>query len=230
MKGLLATIVFQLNIWLPQSNFVYSRIIKTKEIKVMKFKLPNQYRVGSVHKATNSHTGEKNTYKIKSIQYAEKTDNIIELKNYLNQEGFDFYFDDKGMGLFEQIVGPVINDIVNIHFTRGAILKLQNDNYKITIYDRGNGFELYRLEVFNQGQGLGSKFLNTLHRISCELDYPVFLKSGMPGNKTEYRSEEQYDARKEFYLKNNFNIIKNGVMPTFSNQQLVDAYYKNVVA
>ena len=33
MKGLLATIVFQLNIWLPQNNFVYSRIIKNKNNK-----------------------------------------------------------------------------------------------------------------------------------------------------------------------------------------------------
>ena len=41
MKGLLATIVFQLNIWLPQNNFVYSRIIKIKEIKVMKTQIEN---------------------------------------------------------------------------------------------------------------------------------------------------------------------------------------------
>jgi hypothetical protein len=195
----------------------------------MKFKLPNKYRVGAVIKTTSIHTGEKCIYRIESVTTVEKTQNLVELKHYLNQEGFEFNY-DTDRALIESVLRPINNDFINMHLTRGTILKLYNDDYNISIFDSGNRFELYRLEVFTRGVGLGSKFLNTLNRISCELDYPVFLKLGVPGNKMEYRGKEQVDIRSQFYLKNNFNIIRNGVIPILSNQNLVDTFYKNMVA
>ena len=181
----------------------------------------SKVRVGKVIKSRNNHTGEMMTIKIRSIKTVEKTDDLVELKNRLNQEGFEFEFND--IGMMEEF-RTTDDGVSHMNYTKGEMIKLYNNDYSISIYDNGNGFELYRLEVFNPGQGLGSKFIQVLNKISCEMDYPVFLKPGIPGNQYKYYG--QGESRFKFYLNNGFEVIKEHfMMPLLSNEKLINQFY-----
>ena len=180
------------------------------------------FEIGKVRKMKSSHDGRTMSVKPKSISHMPYSDDLIELNKRLQQEGFNSIIDKEVM-----LIDEIYTDnkgVTHINVNKGAFIKIYNNDYSISIYDKGNGFELYRLEVFNQGKGLGSKFLQILNKISCEMDYPVFLKPGNPGHQIKYVGQQ--DQRLKFYLKNGFNIIHDHAFaPTFSNEKIVNQFY-----
>jgi len=121
------------------------------------------------------------------------------------------------------------NDIKYVERIEGHIYKLYDDNFcSITLYPKDDGVELFRLEIFNQGRGYGSKMLQLFNHISCKLDVPMTLSPGVPGNKDEYMGNQ--DKRIEFYERNGFCKTNNHrLQPRMSNQCLVDQYYNNEI-
>ena len=179
-------------------------------------------KVGKVYKMKNNHTGQPVKMKVRSIKRTEKTEDLVDLHTKLNKKGYSFYF--KSIRIWDEFR---LDDrgVVHSDYIVGQMLKLYNDDYNITIYDTGKGFELSKLEVFNQNKGLGSKFLKDFNDISIELDYEIFVKPGVPGGKSDYDVDNK--QRINFYTKNGFSIIKEHFnSPLLSNKKIIDVYYE----
>ena len=70
----------------------------------------------------------------------------------------------------------------------------------ITILPKEKGIELYRLEMYKTGQGLGSSFIEIFNKISKETGIVIYLIPGDPGFSTEGDDEK----RRRFYHNHGF--------------------------
>jgi len=120
---------------------------------------------------------------------------------------------------------------MNVEKIIGNVYKLYDSSFgSITLYPTDNGVELFRLEVFHQGMGFGSKIMQLFNHISCKLDIPMTLSPGAPGDKDEYKNEGDQDKRIAFYERNGFCKTNNHrLQPRMSNQCTVDQYYNNEI-
>jgi len=180
--------------------------------------------------------GNPFSYIITKVTRPEITEEFQEFIDELNT--FDFIKDCGGiylsdMGLINERTGvpPRKDGIMNVEAIEGNIYKLYDSNFgSITLYPTDNGVELFRLEIFNQGNGFGSKMLQLFNHISCKLDVPMTLSPGNPGNKDEYKNEGSQDKRIAFYERNGFCKTNNHrLQPRMSNQCTVDQYYNNEI-
>ncbi len=124
-----------------------------------------------------------------------------------------------------------LEDYFKNHNFYGAPLKIINDRLfvhdndirkceAIFIYDPNickieflptktkNSIELFRLEIFNNGQGLGSKFLEIFNKISKKTNIEILLMPSIPGIIDENISDAEFDTQmkqtRNFYHKNGF--------------------------
>lgn len=180
--------------------------------------------------------GNDYAYIITKIIRPEMTDEFQEFIDELNT--FDFIKDCGGiylsdMGLINQRTGvPLRNDgVTNVEMIEGNVYKLWDKEFgSISLYPKDNGVELFRLEIYNQGNGFGSKMLQLFNHISCKLDVPMTLSPGNPGNKDKYKDEGSQDKRITFYERNGFCKTDNHYLsPRMSNQCTVDQYYNNEI-
>lgn len=79
----------------------------------------------------------------------------------------------------------------------------KKDEYNICFFPHLKGIELYRLEIINTGQGLGSKFMEEFVKISKTTKIPIYLKLGIPGAIKDDNPKTR-EKRRNFYHKFNF--------------------------
>lgn len=116
---------------------------------------------------------------------------------------------------------------LRVRITTGAhIYRIFDENLgNITFFPKPNGtIELYRVEIYQQGRGLGSKVLQELNRISCETDISLSLELGNVGMLGKSQGDSNDNNRISFYEKNGFDKIKGTTKLT--NKKLVDTYYE----
>jgi len=177
--------------------------------------------------------GKPYAYKLKSIVNTKMTEEFQEFIDELNS--FQFIKDCGGLykpenfSLVNQLRKQDSSSYSCVEQINGDIYKLWDSNFgSITLYPKDNGVELFRLEIFNQGRGYGSKMLQLFNHISCKLDIPMTLSPGVPGNKDEYMDNQ--DKRIEFYERNGFCKTDNHYLaPRMSNQCLIDQYYNDEI-
>jgi len=91
-----------------------------------------------------------------------------------------------------------------------AILIYHPDICKIEFLPAKNrtSIELYRLEMFKTGQGLGTTFIDIFKNISKETNIEILLKPGIPGIDANNMSNVEYKAHmkkvRNFYNKHGF--------------------------
>ena len=180
--------------------------------------------------------GNDYAYIITKIIRPEMTDEFQEFIDELNSVQFikdcgGIYLSD--MGLINQRTGvPLRNDgVTNVEMIEGNVYKLWDKEFgSISLYPKDNGVELFRLEIYNQGKGYGSKMLQLFNHISCKLDVPMTLSPGAPGDREQYKNDGDQGKRISFYERNGFCKTDNHFMaPRMSNQCLVDQYYNDEI-
>ena len=180
--------------------------------------------------------GNDYAYIITKIIRPEMTDEFQEFIDELNSVQFikdcgGIYLSD--MGLINQRTGvPLRNDgVTNVEMIEGNVYKLWDKEFgSISLYPKDNGVELFRLEIYNQGKGYGSKMLQLFNHISCKLDVPMTLSPGAPGDREQYKNDGDQGKRISFYERNGFCKTDNHFMaPRMSNQYLVDQYYNDEI-
>ena len=179
--------------------------------------------------------GTPYSYKVKSIVNTKMTEGFQEFIDELNS--FQFIKDCGGVtkqeefGLINQLKKQDTSPYMCVESINNNIYKLWDQDFgSITLYPKGNGVELFRLEIYNQGRGYGSKMLQLFNHISCKLDVPMTLSPGAPGNRDEYKNEGDQDKRILFYERNGFCKTDNHyIQPRMSNQCTVDQYYNDEI-
>ena len=85
-----------------------------------------------------------------------------------------------------------------------SFIKIYDEDIcNITILPNEKGVELFRLEMYKTGSGLGSIFMNALYEVSFNTGVPIFLLQGDPGWNTEGDPKK----REKFYKKFNFKKL-----------------------
>lgn len=114
-----------------------------------------------------------------------------------------------------------------VNLVQGAFLKIfKQGKYNISLFPIRDGIvNLYRLEILDQGKGIGTEIITELNRISCELDVEIRLEQGDVGLLGKSQGGTDKDNRSNFYIKNNFKKIKG--IQWYSNKELIDTYYEN---
>jgi len=92
----------------------------------------------------------------------------------------------------------------------------------ITILPKQTGIELYRLEMYKTGQGLGSSFIEIFNKISKETGIVIYLIPGDPGFSTEGDDEK----RRRFYHKHGFRRCSDSKF--WSNELMITASKYNL--
>lgn len=81
------------------------------------------------------------------------------------------------------------------------------DVCNISLIPHKSGIELFRLEVYNPGKGIGSMMMNMLNTISKEIDVKILLTLGEPGLKSKWKKQTTPAQRRNFYHKHGFKRI-----------------------
>lgn len=82
-----------------------------------------------------------------------------------------------------------------------SIIKIFDKNIcNVTILPKKEGIELYRLEVYNTGRGIGTILMNAFNTISEETGIKIYLMLGEPG----FNEEGNRTKRRNFYHKHGF--------------------------
>ena len=102
-----------------------------------------------------------------------------------NEEEFGFMTDNKVC---------MSEDVIEIY---------EEDICKIKFIPHDKGIELFRLEMYRTGKGLGSSFMNAFMKISALTGVAIFLTPGIPGFNTTGDQKKLY----KFYSRFNFKKI-----------------------
>lgn len=100
-------------------------------------------------------------------------------------------------------------------------IKIFDENLcNITILPNEKGIDLYRLEIYNQGEGVGSAFMNAFCNISKKTGIPIYLTPGDPGfNRSDLLRLKKFYSRFGFKKierdKYWTNAYKNGKIRPF---------------
>jgi len=85
-----------------------------------------------------------------------------------------------------------------------SFIKIHDEDIcNITILPHEKGVELFRLEIYKTGLGLGSIFMNAFYEVSFNTGIPIFLIQGDPGSNTE----GDPIRREKFYRKFSFKKL-----------------------
>ena len=169
----------------------------------MKFKLPN-----------------KNQPKVQSTELINEFVEELNKNSYIQELGGVFESENilvvtNGKGTTTKVDTPIVHKIYN------------SEICNITLIPKGNGIEIYRLEIYKTGNGIGSKIMEIFNTVSCELDIPIYLTPGTPGSFTDNGEEKR---REKFYRSVNFRCVQVSPFKIYSNKAFINAYYENVVA
>lgn len=135
---------------------------------------------------------------------------IVELKENHNFKLFykklnEYFFSHNMMNLMvEKIEGHPCLFIENgktICKEPESIISIFDENIcNITFLPKKEGIELYRLEVYNTGRGIGTILMNAFNTISNETGIKIYLMLGEPG----FNGEGNRTKRRNFYHKHGF--------------------------
>lgn len=152
---------------------------------------------------SNGNTIEMNDRRISRISYknqirVEETVDFIKFKNTL-----------------ESIIGEVeiLKDHIcmypDVSYISTSIKLYDKHNYNITIRPMigGRGVELFRFEMYSTGNGLGSKMMTLLNKVSFESDVEVYLIPGIVGVGSTKRTDTDFEKLRNFYHKFGFNRV-----------------------
>ena len=130
--------------------------------------------------------------------------------------GFTHQKDTENYIRFTELVSRIIKDSHNLKFKQKedyltsfefqnkVYLKLSNsreivcDDFRLVFSPHGkDGVELYKIEVFNQGKGLGSQLLELFNTITKETGITVYLRPVSFGST-------EIDQLRKWYSRNGF--------------------------
>ena len=98
-------------------------------------------------------------------------------------------------------IGFILNDTTKF---AESFIKIYDENIcDITILPHEKGVELYSLEMYKTGSGLGTIFMNAFYEVSFTTGIPIFLIQGDPGSNTE----GDPIRREKFYRKFSFKKL-----------------------
>jgi hypothetical protein len=106
------------------------------------------------------------------------------------------------------------NDTVKLSKSTIKIFDENICNITILPINKG-GVELYRLEMYKIGSGLGSIFMNAINEVSKETGIIVYMIPGDPGNNIQGDDQK----RRNFYHK--FGFKRLSTSKYWSNHQIV---------
>lgn len=87
------------------------------------------------------------------------------------------------------------------------VVKIFDEDYcNITIIPHLRGVELFRLEIYQTGKGIGSIFMKAFNQISKELNIPIYLIPADPGLNGKNGDPVK---RRDFYHKFDFKRTSN---------------------
>lgn len=99
------------------------------------------------------------------------------------------------------------------YFPDGFIKLFNPEVGNITILPHQKGVDLYRLELYNTGGGLGTELMKAFSAISIETGIPVFLVPGTPG----FSTQTDLKRLEKFYLRMGFRPIMRSMYWTNSS-------------
>lgn len=185
-------------------------------------------RSGKVIKRRNSF-GEVVRYKIIKYETSKHTEEFDDFVEQIKRHPFFYNFKINSFQNGE--LRTIIKVPNKIKLTEGLIVKLYNSKIGyITLHPNNDGtVELYRLEIFEQNKGYGTKILEIFNKISCEIDVVISLLVGDPSCvKWNITNED----RTRFYSNNGFTRTKglrmNGYVERFNRTFREDVLDMNI--
>lgn len=119
------------------------------------------------------------------------THNMMDLQVKMSEESYFATFD--------------YNDIVEKLILSPSIRIFDRDICNVTFLPKKDGIELYRLEVYNPGKGIGSILMKAFIDISQQTGIKIFLIPGDPGFNNGH---VDLAKRRNFYHKFGFKRTK----------------------
>lgn len=92
----------------------------------------------------------------------------------------------------------------SVRWSQYAIEIFEKSTCSIEILPHDDGIELHKLEMFQMGQGYGTKFMNAFTQIAKKLNIKIYL---IPADVNEDPNVDP-QRRREFYHRFNFKRMK----------------------
>jgi len=158
----------------------------------------------------NSITGEtpNNVIKVITSKCYNCSQNQVKVFRQQNTENFDKFTTIIGslfLKTYDDLKGHSIMDFVSSTQTaKGAIVRLSEmrelstKDFSIQMMCNSDGVEIFKIEVFKQGKGIGTELMEKMVEVSECLNIPLYLKP------TPYKNTTADQLRK-FYHKLGFS-------------------------
>ena len=94
-------------------------------------------------------------------------------------------------------------NVYNRSLKVGCCIKVHSEGvYNLSLIPYDRGIEISIFEVYQTGNGLGSKIMNLLNELSYQLNVPLYLIPGTPGGSVD--RHDSPERRRRFYHRHGF--------------------------